>query len=112
MARIPKASGKNRKNTNLVDAKTAQGQALVNSISTNVLACIICNPGIGALMISKKTKIPQSSVYRILRNLVEAGFLDTLHRKPGRSGGNSTITYTSKARRFQIAIDSQGIRVY
>ena len=89
-----------------------KAQTLVNITSVNVLICIINNPGIDALKISKKIKMPQASVYRTLFNLIKTGFLDTMHKKPGWRGGNSTIMYASKAKRVQIIIDSKGIRVY
>jgi len=92
-----------------------KAQTLVNITAVNVLICIINNPGIDALKISKKIskkiKIPQATVYRSLFHLIETGFLDTMNRKPGRNGGNSTIMYASKAKQFQIIIDSNGTRL-
>ena len=87
-------------------------QTLTNNMSVNVLVCIINNPGIGALKISKKTRIPQASVYRALSALMNAGFLDTMTQKSGRNGGNSTIMFASKEKQFQITIDSNGVHVY
>ena len=87
-------------------------QTLVNNMSVNVLVCIINHPGINALKISKKTRIPQASVYRALSALIDTGFLDTTTQKSGKNGGNSTIMFASKKKRFQITIDSKGVRVY
>ncbi len=92
-------------------SKITKEQVLANNMHANVLVCIINNPGIDALKISRKARIPQASVYRSLFSLIEAGLLDTMDRKPGRSGGNSTVMYASKAQRFQIIIDSKGVRV-
>ncbi len=85
---------------------------LMNNMSVNVLVCIINNPGIDALKIIKKTRIPQASVYRAVFRLNKAGFLNTMTQKSGRNGGNSTIMFASKEKQFQITIDSNGVHVY
>ena len=87
-------------------------QTLMNRMSVNVLVCIINNPGITALKISKKTRISQASVYRALSDLSDTDFLDTMIQKSGRNGGNSTIMFTSKKKQFQIIINSKGVHVY
>ena len=83
----------------------------MNHISVKVLVCIINNPGINALKISKKTHIPQASVYRALSSLSDTGFLDTMTQKPGKNGGNSTMMFASKEKQFQITIDFKGTHV-
>jgi len=112
MKNILKVSNKNDKNIEVKWSKITKEQVLVNNMHVNVFVCIINNPGINALKISRKTKIPQATVYRSLFHLIETGFLDTMNRKPGRNGGNSTIMYASKAKRVQIIIDSKGVHVY
>ena len=87
-------------------------QILIDHMSANVLVCVINNPGISGLKISKKTRIPQASVYRALSALSDADFLDTMIQKSGKNGGNSTIMFASKKKQFQITIDSKGVRVY
>ncbi len=87
-------------------------QTLTNNMSVNVLVCIINHSGINALKISKKMRIPQASVYRALSALIDTGFLDTVIQKSGKNSGNSTIMFTSREKRFQIIIDSKGVRVY
>jgi len=99
------------KNPTRQSNKITKEQTLTNIISANVLVCIINNPGIDALKIAKKTRIPQASVYRSLFSLNKTDFLDTMKRKPGRNRGNSTIMFASKKKRFRIVIDSNGIHV-
>ncbi len=86
-------------------------QTLVNHMSVNVLVCIINNPGISGLKISKKTRIPQASVYRALSALSDTGFLDTMIQKSGKNGGNSTIMFAAKKKQFKITIDFKGSHV-
>jgi len=91
--------------------QTKKEQMLVNHMSVNVLVCIINNPGITALKISKKTRIPQASVYRPLSSLSNTGFLDTVTQKSGKNGGNSTIMFASKEKQFAITVDFKGTHV-
>jgi len=98
--------------TKKITIQMKKEQTLINNMSVHVLVCIINNPGINALKISKKTRIPQASVYRTLSALMDTGFLNTMTQKSGRDGGNSTIMFASKEKRFQIIIDSTGVHVY
>ena len=91
--------------------KITKEQTVLNTIFLTVLVCIINNPGISGLKISKKTRIPQASVYRAVSALTNAGFLDTVTQRPGRCGGNSTIMFASKRKRLNLTIDSKGVRI-
>lgn len=112
MKSMLKTSKKSSKNINTEESNITKEQTLTNSMHIDVLVCIINNPGIVAAKIIKKTKIPPASVYRSLFSLTESGFLNTMNKKPGWKGGNSTIMYASKSQQFQIKVDSKGVRVY
>lgn len=78
---------------------------LINKASVKILLCVIENSGIDASGITKKTKIPIASSYRILNSLVKSGLLDiTTYKIKDKCGGNAA-QYNSKVKQFQILIN-------
>jgi len=76
-----------------------------------ILQYIMNNSGIDALKISKKTKIPQASVYRGLMDLLsnDNNFLTTMTKKPGLRGANATIMYSANSKQYHIIINKKGV---
>lgn len=95
--------------------KTIKKKAKLNPVnilfsqSAKLLVYIINNPGLDATEISKKSKIPQATVYRNLHSLVDAGLLNFIQTKKKRYGGKLSL-YTSKKKQFHIIINDKGIR--
>jgi len=91
--------------------KEPDDTVLTNDRNTEVLVCIMNNPGIDTLKVAKKIKMPQASVYRAIFRLLQADLLNTMNRKPGWRGGNSTIMYSAKRKQMEIIINSKGVRI-
>ena len=63
------------------------------------------------LCVAKKLKIPQASTYRAIFKLIKEGLLDTMNKKPGWRGGNSTIMYAAKFDKIRLEISKNGVKL-
>lgn len=85
---------------------------LLQKYAPIMLSCIIKNPGISSERIIKKTKIPQVTVYRNLKNLKSSKMVIVTKKKRKKSQiGLTTNLYTAIKQSTIITIDKKGVHI-
>jgi len=88
-----------------------ESNPLTNTNAVKIMAAIMNNSGITTMKLVAKTKVPQATTYRTVAALLATGWLDTMHKKPGKMGRNATAMYSAKHKTIGVTISGRGLHI-